>query len=203
MGNHIYVALDLGAESGRSILGTLCEGRLTIEELFRFPNEMKQSAGHLRWNVDGLFGNIKQGLRVAARSSNRPESIAIDTWGVDFGFLKGDGALLEPPCSYRDHRTDGMMEKFFDRVPRPRIYELTGIQFMQLNSLFQLYASVLEYPDLYSRATHVLFMPDLFNYLLTGIPRSEFTIATTSQLFNPRLWTGIRNFSRRLEHRER
>ena len=186
MSTHAYVALDLGAESGRSILGTLRDGQLSVEELFRFPNQMKQVESHLRWDLDGLFTNIKEGLRCSARSSIRPESIGVDTWGVDFGFFQGDGTLLESPYSYRDHRTDGMMEKFFELVPRQRVYELTGIQFMQLNSLFQLYAAVLADPGLFKRATRLLFMPDIFNYLLTGEAKSEFTVATTSQIFNPR-----------------
>ena len=186
MNQHAYVALDLGAESGRSILGTLHGGQLSVEELFRFPNDMKNVGGHLRWDVDGLLANIKEGLRCSARSSVQPESVAVDTWGVDFGFLQSDGTLLESPYSYRDHRTDGMMEKFFELVPRSRVYTLTGIQFMQLNSLYQVYAARVNDPELLQRATHLLFMPDLFNYLLTGIAKSEFTIATTSQIFNPR-----------------
>jgi rhamnulokinase len=186
MSQHAYIALDLGAESGRSILGTIRDGQLSVDELFRFPNHMKQFESHLRWDMDELFANIKEGLRCASRSSVRPESVAVDTWGVDFGFLKSDGRLLEPPCAYRDLRTNGMMEKFFQRVPRERVYELTGNQFMQLNSLYQLYAAVLEDPGLFERAARLLFMPDLFNYLLTGEMKSEFTVATTSQIFNPR-----------------
>lgn len=186
MSQHVYVALDLGAESGRSILGTLQNTRLSVEELFRFPNHMKHMEGHLRWDLDELFANVKQGLRCSVRSGIRPESVAVDTWGVDFGFLQGDGTLLESPYAYRDHRTDGMMEKFFELIPRQKVYELTGIQFMQLNSLFQMYAAVLADPDLFSRATRLLFMPDIFNYLLTGETTSEFTVATTSQIFNPR-----------------
>jgi rhamnulokinase len=147
---------------------------------------MKHVEGHLRWDMDELFANIKAGLRCSVRSGVRPESVAVDAWGVDFGFLQSDGTLLEFPYSYRDHRTDGMMEKFFELIPRPRVYELTGIQFMQLNSLFQLYAAVLKDADLVKRATRLLFMPDIFNYFLTGETKSEFTVATTSQMFNPR-----------------
>jgi rhamnulokinase len=187
MKEHTYVAIDLGAESGRSILGTLRDGKLSVAELHRFPNEIKHISGHLRWDAEGLLANIKEGLRGAARSTIRPESVAVDTWGVDFGFLRSDGTLLESPCSYRDSRTNGMMERFFTLVPRQRVYELTGIQFMQLNSLFQLYAAVLENPALFRQTAHVLFMPDIFNYLLTGEKKSEFTIATTSQMFNPKL----------------
>ncbi|MCX6142550.1 MAG: rhamnulokinase [Ignavibacteriales bacterium] len=186
MGQHAYVAIDLGAESGRAILGSLRSDKLHIEEKARFANETQKIDGHYHWDIDGLFSNIKSGMRSCTQAEIRPESVAVDTWGVDFGLLGGDGALLDRPYSYRDHRTDGMMERFFDIVPRRRVYDLTGIQFMQLNSLFQLYASVLEDPGLFKRATRLLFMPDIFNYLLTGETKSEFTIATTSQLFNPR-----------------
>ena len=186
MGQHAYIAIDLGAESGRAILGSLQDDRLRVEEKARFANETLKVGGHFHWDVDGLFSNIKSGMRSCARAEIRPESVAVDTWGVDFGLLGEDGALLDRPFAYRDHRTDGMMERFFDIVPRQRVYDLTGIQFMQLNSLFQLYASILEDPQLFKRATRLLFMPDIFNYLLTGETKSEFTIATTSQMFNPR-----------------
>ena len=186
MSEHTYIALDLGAESGRAILGTLQGDKLRIEEKARFPNETQQIGGHLHWDVEGLFSNIKNGIRSCAASVIRPQSVGIDAWGVDFGFLGCDGTLLDSPYCYRDHRTDGMMERFFEIVPRQRVYDLTGIQFMQLNSLFQVYAAVSEEPGLFNRAIRLLFMPDIFNYLLTGETKSEFTIATTSQMFNPR-----------------
>jgi rhamnulokinase len=186
MNEHAYIALDLGAESGRAILGSLQSDKLHIEEKARFANETLKIGGHFHWDVEALFSNIKNGMRACSQAEIRPESLAVDTWGVDFGLLGRDGSLLDRPYAYRDHRTDGMMERFFDLVPRQRVYELTGIQFMQLNSLFQLYASVLEDPGLFKRATHLLFMPDIFNYLLTGETKSEFTVATTSQMFNPR-----------------
>jgi rhamnulokinase len=186
MTQHAYIALDLGAESGRAILGSLRSDKLHIEEKARFANEAQKIGGHFHWDIDALFSNIKKGMRSCAEAEIRPESVAIDTWGVDFGLLGRDGVLLDRPYSYRDHRTDGMMERFFEIVPRQRVYELTGIQFMQLNSLFQLFASVSEDPGLFKRATRLLFMSDIFNYLLTGETKSEFTIATTSQIFNPR-----------------
>ncbi len=186
MSEHAYIALDLGAESGRAILGSLQGDRLRIEEKARFSNETQKIGGHFYWDIDGLFSNIKNGMRSCAQADIRPESAAVDTWGVDFGLLGRDGALLDRPYSYRDHRTDGMMERFFEVVSRQRVYDLTGIQFMQLNSLFQLYAAVLEEPGLFKRASRLLFMPDIFNYLLTGETKSEFTVATTSQIFNPR-----------------
>lgn len=186
MSQHEYIALDLGAESGRAILGSLQGDRLRIEEKARFSNETQSIGGHLYWDINELFSNIKNGMRLCARTEIHPESVAVDTWGVDFGLLDRGGTLLERPYSYRDHRTDGMMERFFEVVPRQRVYDLTGIQFMQLNSLFQLYATVLTDPGLFRRVARLLFMPDIFNYLLTGETKCEFTIATTSQIFNPR-----------------
>jgi rhamnulokinase len=189
MTGQTFVAFDLGAESGRSILGSLDSSRLSIRQLTRFPNEMRSLDGHLHWDVDALFGELKNGLRACAAAGAQPVSVGVDTWGVDFGFLDHEGKVLEQPYSYRDHRTDGMMEQFFERVPRQRIYELTGIQFMQLNTLFQLFAARQLDPGLMERVDRLLFMPDLFNYLLSGVSGGEYTIATTSQLMNPRTRT--------------
>ncbi|MDP2886475.1 MAG: rhamnulokinase family protein [Ignavibacteria bacterium] len=186
MDKHSFVAFDLGAESGRTILGTLEKNQLAIQQITRFPNEMKSISSHLHWDIDALFGNIKEGLRACSRLNVHPESIGIDAWGVDYGLLGPDGSFIDLPHSYRDHRTEGMMEKFFELVPRRRVYELTGIQFMQLNTLFQLYAAVQQNPGSFERASRLLFMPDIFNYLLTGETKTEFTVATTSQLLNPR-----------------
>jgi rhamnulokinase len=186
MEEHSFIAFDLGAESGRTILGTLESNRLTIQQVTRFPNEMKTIDGHLHWDAGSLLGNIKSGLHECSAMKVRPESLGIDTWGVDYGLIEPDGSLVEQPYSYRDHRTDGMMERFFELVPRRRIYELTGIQFMQLNTLFQIFASTQQSPGRFGEGARILFMPDLFNYLLTGDVRTEFTIATTSQMLNPR-----------------
>jgi rhamnulokinase len=186
MNKHSFVAFDLGAESGRTMLGTLVGNRLAIQQVTRFPNEMKTIDGHLHWDIDGLFCNMKEGLRACSSPGINPLSIGVDTWGVDYGLLGKDDTFLEPPHTYRDHRTNGMMERFFQRVPRRRVYELTGIQFMQLNTLYQLYAAAQESPRVVEKASRLLFMPDIFNFLFTGETRTEFTFATTSQLFNPR-----------------
>lgn len=180
-----FLAFDLGAESGRSMLGTLDSGRLSIRQLTRFPNEMKSLDGHLHWDAPALFGELQNGIRSCVAAGVQPVSVGVDTWGVDFGLLDRLGNLVEQPYSYRDHRTDGMMERFFERVPRQRIYDLTGIQFMQLNTLFQLYAAKQLDPGLFDRVERLLFMPDLFNYYLSDVIRSEYTISTTSQLMNP------------------
>ena len=181
-----FIAFDLGAESGRTMLGTLARNKLAIQQITRFPNEMKSVDGHLHWDIHGLFGKLKDGLRACAQQRAQPRSLGIDTWGVDFGLLGNDDKFLGLPYAYRDDRTNGMMEKFFELVARERIYELTGIQFMQLNSLYQLYATAQQRPDLIDKASRLLFMPDIFNFLFTGETRTEFTFATTSQLLNPR-----------------
>jgi rhamnulokinase len=186
MDMHSFIAFDLGAESGRTIHGRLTENKLEIQQVTRFPNEMKTIGGHLHWDVDALFGYMKEGLQACAQVGIDAESIGIDTWGVDFGLLGNDGRLIQNPYAYRDDRTNGMMEKFFELVPRQRVYELTGIQFMQLNSLFQLYAAAQQDPHLLAKASRLLFMPDIFNFLFTGETKTEFTFATTSQLLNPR-----------------
>jgi len=186
LAQHVLLAFDLGAESGRAVLGTLDGKRLDVRELTRFPNGMVGLLGHLHWNVVQLFQEVKQGLRTCvAEVAAEPESVGLDTWGVDFGLLAPDGSLLGLPYGYRDARTNGVMDEFFQRVPRRRVYELTGIQFIQFNSLFQLFAMVRDRFPLLPLVSDVLFMPDLFNYLLTGVKKNEFTIATTSQLYNP------------------
>jgi rhamnulokinase len=181
-----FVAFDLGAESGRTILGRLDSGRLSIQQMTRFSNEMKSIDGHLHWDVTALFGELRKGLKTCTAAGVHPVSIGVDTWGVDFGLLDGNGNLVEQPTSYRDHRTDGIMEKFFERLTRDRVYELTGIQFMQLNTLFQLFAAQRDNAALFERVDRLLFMPDLFNYLLAGVACSEYTIASTSQLLSPK-----------------
>ncbi len=186
MSSHSFFAVDLGAESGRTILGTLEDGRLRITEKSRFQNGMLHLHGHWHWNIYRLFEETKKGLHAcAAGKGGRPESMAIDTWGVDFALLADDGSVLGLPYAYRDLQTDGAMETFFELIPRERIYALTGNQFLQFNSLFQLFALKKRRSPLLEAAKDLLFMPDLFNFLFTGIKKTEFTCATTSQLFNP------------------
>jgi rhamnulokinase len=182
-----FLAFDLGAESGRTMIGTLADEKLKIRELTRFPNGTTSIQGNLRWNIFSLFEEVKKGIKAcAAEVTPEPRSLAVDTWGVDFGLLAGDGSILGLPFAYRDPRNIRAMEDFFKLMPREKIYELTGIQFMPFNSLFQLHALARENGALLQAATKLLFMPDLFNYLLTGEKSSEFTISTTSQLYDPR-----------------
>jgi len=182
-----FLAFDLGAESGRTVLGCLEKGRIYVRELTRFPNSPIEVGGHLHWDIDGLLQEIKKGIKAGlAEGGARPESLAVDTWGVDFGLLDSGGRVLGLPYSYRDSITRGAMEEFFKRIPRPEIYERTGIQFLPFNTLFQLFALANHRPGLLETADALLFMPDLFGYLLTGQKCSEFTIASTSQLLNAR-----------------
>ena len=178
------LAFDLGAESGRAVLGRLENGRLRLRETHRFPNTPVRLFGHIHWNVFALFDEMKKAMRACA--TERLASIGVDTWGVDFGLLARDGSLLGLPYCYRDVRNEGAMEDYLKLVPRQALYEATGIQFMPFNTIFQLYAMVRDRSPVLDAASHLLFMPDLFNYLLTGKKASEFTIATTSQIFDPR-----------------
>jgi len=182
-----YLAFDLGAESGRLMLGSLAEARLELVELHRFPNRMVNADGGLHWDVNALFQEMKLGLRICAeRHTRTPASIGIDTWGVDFGLLDEHGELLDLPFTYRDKRTEGAIEGFLKLIPRRRLYELTGVQIIPINSLFQLYALPRDKSSQLASAAHLLFIPDLFNYFLTGKKQSEFTFCTTSQLLNSR-----------------
>lgn len=191
------VALDLGAESGRAILGRFDGERLTLSEVHRFPNgpvpvPARDGRVSLHWDVLRLWREVLQGIAMAAHECRggpgvRPlAGIGVDTWGVDFGLLNRDGRLIGSPYHYRDSRTDGMLAEAFARVGRASIFEQTGIQFLQINSLYQLLAMALaRAPELEAAAT-LLPMPSLFNYWLTGRAACEFTIATTTQCYDPR-----------------
>jgi len=186
MNTHYYIGIDLGASSGRTVLGTLENKILTVKELNRFHNSAINLNGSLHWNVVELFEQMKKGLDVCARDvTTSPDSMALDTWGVDYGLLARDGSVVGFPYAYRDGRTNNAMEEFFARIPRERVYALTGNQFMQFNTLFQLFAMVRDDSPLVKIVSDLLFIPDLFNYLFTGVKKSEFTISTTSQVYNP------------------
>jgi rhamnulokinase len=180
-----YVAFDLGAESGRAMLATLNDLKLELKELHRFSNTPVMLPTGLYWDTLRLFHEMCEGLRAAARQNDRIDGIAVDTWGVDFGLLGPDDALIENPRHYRDTRTHGIEESLFGAVSKEEVFEETGIQFMELNSLYQLYAIQLTNPSLLEHATKLLFMPDLMSYFLTGTQVSERTIASTSQFYNP------------------
>jgi rhamnulokinase len=182
-----FCALDLGAESGRVMLGRFNGDRLKLSEIHRFESRPVRLPDGLHTDVLRIFTELKAGLAMAARKAGGAISgIGTDTWGVDFAFLDKQGALLSNPFHYRDTLTDGILPKAFKKVPRDEIFEQTGLQFMPINTLYQLYALKLRKSTLLKYAGRLLMMPDLFNYWLTGRAVSEFTIATTSQCFDPR-----------------
>ena len=184
--NKRYLAIDLGAESGRAMLGSLDDGVLTLEELHRFSNTPVRILTGLHWDALRLFHEICHGLRIAGRERRLAlDGIGVDTWGVDFGLLGADGSLLGNPRHYRDSRTNGMLDAVLKAVPRAEIFEQTGIQFMEINSLIQLQAMKSAGDPALAAARTLLMMPDLFNYWLTGVARAELTIASTSQFYNP------------------
>jgi rhamnulokinase len=181
------LAFDLGAGSGRAILGTLEGGHLTLDELHRFANTPVPLPPGLYWDTLNLFHEIRHGLAIAGRERKlKIDGIGVDTWGVDFGLLGADGALADNPRHYRDARTNGMLDHTFAVVPRVEIFEATGTQFMQFNTLYQWHAMKLAGAPALSVAKRLLFMPDLFNYWLTGVARAERTIASTSQFYDSR-----------------
>lgn len=180
-----FAAIDLGAESGRVVLARVGE-RLELDEVHRFSNGPVESAGELHWDVPRLWAEMKQGVGLAAKRAGRLAGIGIDTWGVDFGLLDDKGELLGTPFHYRDARTNGILDKAFAIVPREVIFEQTGIQFMQFNTVFQLLAMRLAESPVLAKAKTLLMMPDLFNYWFTGRICCEFTNATTTQAYDPR-----------------
>jgi rhamnulokinase len=175
-----YLAIDLGAGSGRAIVGTIVSGRLELREVWRFANEPVVTDGVLRWNFDALMENIRHGISLAGDGLR---GVGVDTWGVDFGLLDAKGALISPPVCYRDGRTQGMLTAADRLVSRDEMYATTGIQQMEINTLYQLMATP---ADELARAHRLLFTPDLINYMLTGVAANEYTIASTSQLLDAR-----------------
>ena len=181
-----YLAADFGGGSGRIMAGTLTEGKLKLEEVYRFANRQIKLGNCVYWDFLSLFEEMKNGLRVAARKGYEVKSMAIDTWGVDFGLIDKDGKLLGNPVCYRDSRTDGIPERVFKQIDQTVHYAETGIQVMPINTLFQLY-SMKQNDDVQLRgADKLLFMPDLFSYFLTGVANNEYCIASTSELLDAR-----------------
>ena len=181
-----YLALDLGAESGRGLVGRFDGDRIALEEVHRFPNGPVRMLDTLHWDVPRLFDEMKVALRKAAAANPGLDGVGVDTWGVDFGLVGRGDTLLGNPVHYRDARTEGMLEAAFRRVPRERIYEITGLQFMPFNTAYQLLAMRLADSPLLAAAETLLMMPDLFAWLLTGRRVGERTDASTTQLLDPR-----------------
>ncbi len=180
-----FLAFDLGAESGRAVLGLLSGTSISLEEIHRFPNKQLNIQGHTHWDIHNLFDEIKIGLtKTSGLGHKKISGLGIDTWGIDFGLIDKENRLLGNPFTYRDSRTNGMMEKVFARLPKEKIYSLTGIQFMQINTIYQLFSMADSNDPLLETADSLLFTPDLLNFFLTGEKYSEYTIASTSQLLN-------------------
>ncbi len=180
-----FLAFDLGASSGRAVIGRFDGERLSLEEVHRFSNGPVRLGDSLYWDALNLFAEMKAGLsKASSQFHGELAAFGVDTWGVDFGLLDKNGELIGNPYHYRDNRTDGMVDRAFELVPRAEIFGQTGIQFMQLNSVFQLLAMVEQESPLLEIADSLLFMPDLFNYWFTGQKVNEYTIASTSQCFN-------------------
>lgn len=195
MAQQVYLGVDLGAESGRVIAGLWDGKQMKLEEMHRFPNGGVAIADSLRWNTLGLWNEIQTGLTAAAKKFGKSVvSVGVDTWGVDYALLSKSGELLGLPFHYRDGRTRGMFQRAFAKVPREEVFAATGLQFMEINTLYQLLAHQKNNPELLAAAETLLLMPDFLHYCLSGARVSEFTIATTSQCVNPkkRAWdTGL------------
>ena len=182
-----FFAVDLGATSGRTIIGNIADGRLVQEEVTRFPNNLIEQGGHFYWDIFALYHEIIRGLKEVAKRGVNISSIGIDTWGVDFVFIGDDGAILRNPRAYRDPVTFDAMDDYLKHVIcREEVYEVAGIQFMNFNSIFQLYAMKREGNTAFKHADKILFMPDALSWMLTGNEVCEYTIASTSELLDPR-----------------
>lgn len=181
-----FAAIDLGAESGRVVLGSVSDTRLELAEMHRFPNGPTRTIDSLHWDVLRLWNEMKAGVGKAARQAGGLRGVGIDTWGVDFGLLDKHDTLLGNPFHYRDARTNGILEKAFAIVPREEVFRQTGIQFMQFNTIFQLLAMKLAGSPALDIAQSLLMMPDLFNFWFTGRKCNEFTDATTTQAYDPK-----------------
>jgi rhamnulokinase len=191
-----YLAFDLGAESGRAVLGHLAAGRVRIDEIHRFANTPVTHSGALRWDVRALWREMRHGLSLAA--DVQLSGIAVDSWGVDYALLSPEGQLLEDPYHYRDARNAPAMNDALAIVTPEEIYAATGVQLMPINTIYQLYAASSRTPSLLEAAQHFVMIPDLFNYWLTGEVRCEYTDASTTQLINPRTRTWATDLMERL-----
>ena len=185
--NKYFFAVDLGATSGRTIIGSLDDDRIKLEEVTRFPNNLIEQGGHFYWDIFALYFEVIRGLKEVARRGLEITSIGIDTWGVDFVFIGEDGAILRNPRAYRDPITFDAMDDYLKHViSRREVYDVTGIQLMNFNSIFQLYAMRREQNSALAHARKILFMPDALSWMLTGKEVCEYTIASTSELLDPR-----------------
>ena len=186
MAIHRFAAVDLGATSGRVILAAIDGDEITLEEISRFPDPIIEMQGHFYWDLPAIYKSVIEGLGAIAARGVAIESVGIDTWGVDFAMFGRDGALLRLPYCYRDPHTDGAPEKFFERMPCKTLYEKTGIQIMNFNSVFQFDSLRRNGCSALEAADKILFIPDALAYMLTGNAVTEYTIASTAQMIDPR-----------------
>ncbi|HJA12721.1 MAG TPA: rhamnulokinase [Candidatus Mediterraneibacter merdipullorum] len=180
-----YLAVDIGASSGRHMLASMKDGKMQLEEVYRFPNGMDDRNGTLCWDVDRLFSEIKNGLKKCREIGKIPATMGIDTWGVDFVLLDKDDRILGDTVGYRDSRTEGMDAKVYDIIPQDELYARTGIQKQIFNTVYQLMAVKQSHPEYLEQAESILMIPDYFNFRLTGVKKNEYTEATTGQLISP------------------
>ena len=181
-----YLAVDIGASSGRHILGHLEDGRMVLEEVYRFPNGMKETHGHLCWDTDELFSHIKEGMKRCKELGKLPVSMGIDTWAVDYVFLDHEDRVVGDTVGYRDNRTAGMDTEVYKLIPEEELYARTGIQKQIFNTIYQFMAVKKQDPDTFAKAESMLMIPDYFHYRLTGVKKQEYTNATTTQLVSPK-----------------
>ena len=197
-----YLAVDIGASSGRHMLAHYEDERIILEEIYRFENGMVRKNGHLCWDTERLFQEIVNGLLVCKDLGKIPVTMAIDTWGVDYVLLDGEGKEGGPAYGYRDSRMAGMDRKVYDIIPRSRLYARTGIQHQLFNTIFQLMALKEKEPELMEKAQHLLLMPDYLNFKLTGVMKTEYTNATTTGLVSPDTKDWDRDLIRMLGYKE-
>ena len=181
-----YLDIDIGASSGRHMLASMKDGRMQLEEVYRFPNGMDNKNGTLCWDVERLFTEIKNGLKKCKEIGKIPVSMGIDTWGVDYVLLDKDNKILGDTVGYRDSRTEGMDEKVYETISQNDLYARTGIQKQIFNTVYQLMAVKESHPEYLEQAESILMIPDYFHFLLTGVKKNEYTNATTGQLISPK-----------------
>ena len=181
-----YLAIDIGASSGRHILGHMEDGKMILEEIYRFPNGMKKVDGEKVWDIEGLFGHVVNGMKKCKELEKIPVSVGIDTWAVDFVLLDKNDERIGNAVGYRDDRTKWMDEKVYQKVSEKELYATTGIQKQIFNSIYQLMALKERKPEVLEKAETFLMIPDYLNFLLSGVKAQEYTNATTTQLVDPK-----------------
>lgn len=198
MERKLYLAVDIGASSGRHILGWLEDGKIRLEEVYRFENKLHRKDGRLCWDMEALFSHVLEGMRACAGAGKIPCSMGIDTWALDFLLVDGAGAPLTDPVAYRDSRTQGMPEEVDKVIPPEELYARTGIQRMEINTIYQLAALKKEQPGVFEKASRFLMVPDYLHYRLTGVMGNEYTNVTTTALVNAQEKTWDKKVLRKL-----